>query len=202
MGPRGPRPLARSACNYVWAGEGGRARSTRSRSSAWRTRVLRTGQFLFTKRISPTSCIATMAGCCIRYASMDPTSDRAFPYSLSPTQSDGQTPPFHSTKSLLNAASMRGFTNRMYAVSPLPLSSSALISTTVALVEGVAAKGDERRSVRRHRQEWRTQSMPIFEASRPRKTFLAQHVKANQALSLLCRIKQRALCSVTETSSR
>ena len=24
MGPRGPRPLARSACNYVWAGEGGR----------------------------------------------------------------------------------------------------------------------------------------------------------------------------------
>ena len=62
MGPRGPRPLARSACNYVWAGEGGRARSTRSRSSAWRTRVLRTGQFLYTQRISPTSCIATMAG--------------------------------------------------------------------------------------------------------------------------------------------
>ena len=129
MGPRGPRPLARSACNYVWAGEGGTARSTRSRSSAdcsrsvtlsCHTRVLRTGQFLYTQRISPTSCIATMDGCCIRYASMDPTSDRAFPYSLSPTQSDGQTPPFHSTKSLLNAASMRGFTNRMYAVSPLP----------------------------------------------------------------------------------
>ena len=36
------------------------------------------------------------------------------------TDSVGQTPPFHSTKSLLNAASMRGFTNRMYAVSPLP----------------------------------------------------------------------------------
>ena len=73
---------------------------------------------------------------------MDPTSDRAFPYSLSPTQSDGQTPPFHSTKSLLNAASMRGFTNRMYAVSSLSPSSalsSALISTTAALGEGRAA---------------------------------------------------------------
>ena len=116
---------------------------------------------------------------------MDPTSDRAFPYSLSPTQSDGQTPPFHSTKSLLNAASMRGFTNRMYAVSPLPPSlppprsrPSALISTTVALVEGVAAKGDELRSVRRHRQEWRTQSMPMFWASRLRKTFLALYGEA------------------------
>ena len=133
-----------------------------------------------------------MAGCCIRYASMDPTSDRAFPYSLSPTQSDGQTPPFHSTKSLLNAASMRGFTNRMYAVSPLPPSlppprsrPSALISTTVALVEGVAAKGDELRSVRRHRQEWRTQSMPMFGASRLRKTFLALYGKAYSVLSLV-----------------
>ena len=140
-----------------------------------------------------------MAGCCIRYASMDPTSDRAFPYSLSPTQSDGQTPPFHSTKSLLNAASMRGFTNRMYAVSPLPLSlllsSSALISTTVALVEGVAAKGDELRSVRRHRQEWRTQSMPMFWASRLRKTFLALYGKAYSVLSLVSKQTKSTLLS-------
>ena len=50
-------------------GREGSARSTRSRSSAdcspslalsCRTRVLRTGQFLYTQRISPTSCIATM----------------------------------------------------------------------------------------------------------------------------------------------
>ena len=121
MGPRGPRPLARSACNYVWAGEGGRARSTRSRSSAWRTRVLRTGQFLFTKRISPTSCIATMAGWLLHTICFYGSNERQGISIFAFTDSVGrQTPPFHSTKSLLNAASMRGFTNRMYAVSPLP----------------------------------------------------------------------------------
>ena len=89
------------------------------------------------------------------------------------SRSVGQTPPFRSTKKSFESG-RAGEGLRIVCNVPLPSASlppsSALISTTVAFGGGFA---EERVAMcPSTTQEWRTQSMPIFVASRLRKILL------------------------------
>ena len=122
------------------------------------------------------------------------------------TDSVGQTPPFHSTKSLLNA-SMRGFTNRMYAMSPLPP------SLLRALVCAHFHHGRIRRGSRggtscdpsgtdRSGAPNQCQYAGRARAGLEKPFWRCMEKRIFLKFSLLSLIKQRAFCSVRETLGR